>query len=337
MTERVRVELQEFEGKALLGNQLGDAVRRALPVLLPPGYDGSGSRRYPVLYALAGFTGSGLGMLNWDAWQPNMPARLGRLYEEGLPHAIVVLPDCFTRLGGSQYVNSYAVGKYEDYVVEDVVGFIDSMYRTIPDAAGRGVLGKSSGGYGAFMLAMKHPDVFGAMACHSGDMYFELCYKPDFPKACSAINKAGGLESWWEAFNARVKKSGDDFDALNMLAMAACYSSSPNAGGFMGIELPFDLYTCQLKEDVWSRWLEHDPVMVAERHADNLRKLRLIYLDCGTRDEFNLQYGARIMSQLLKRLGIPHMHEEFDDGHMSVQYRYNSSIPQLLGALQTEG
>jgi S-formylglutathione hydrolase FrmB len=331
MSEGVRVEMVPVHSKVLEGNPLGDPATRDLPVLLPPGYDDSSSR-YPVLYGLAGFTGRGVQMLNIDPWQPNMVQRLEQLYAAGMPHAIVVLPDCFTALGGSQYVNSEAVGRYEDYVVDEIVPFIDSRFCTIPHSEGRGLFGKSSGGYGAMVLGMRHPDVFGALACHSGDMWFELCYKPDFPKACNTVNAAGGLEAWWEGFKGRIKKTGSDFDVLNMLAMAACYSPAPQ--GFMGIDLPVELYTCKLREDVWARWLEHDPVIMAPRYAANLRRLRLVYMDCGTRDDFNLHFGARIMSQTLAALDVPHTYEEFDDTHMSVQYRYSESLPKLMNALQ---
>src|SRR5205814_2876975 len=116
------------------GNPLGDPATRDLPVLLPPGYgdDKTIARRYPALYGLAGFTGRGVQMLNIDPWQPNMVQRLEQLYAAGMPHAIVVLPDCFTSLGGSQYVNSDAVGRYEDYVVEEIVSLVDRQFRTVP-------------------------------------------------------------------------------------------------------------------------------------------------------------------------------------------------------------
>jgi S-formylglutathione hydrolase FrmB len=332
MSEAVSVQMVTVPGERLRNNPLDDPAERLMPVILPPGYDPSSSRRYPLLVGLTGFTGSGLQMLNVDPWQPNMPARLERLYAAGMPHAIVALPDCFTKLGGSQYVNSDAVGRYEDYVIDEIVPFVDANFRTIVAPEGRALFGKSSGGYGAIMLGMKHPDVFGALACHSGDMYFDLCYKVDFPNVCNVINRAGGLEAWWAGFQSREKKTKDDFTGLNTLAMAACYSPDPN--GFMGIALPFDLYTCEQKDDVWARWLEFDPVVVVDKYADNLRRLRYIYLDCGTRDEFNLQFGARVMSRKLSQLGIKHDHEEFDDGHMSVQYRYSVSLPRLVGALR---
>jgi enterochelin esterase family protein len=333
MGELVIVEMMTLESRALAGNPLGDPAVRQLPVLLPPGYESSGSRRYPVLYGLTGFTGKGLQMLNWDPWQPNLPARLAQLYAEGMPHTIVVLPDCFTSLGGSQYINSAATGRYEDYVIDEIVPFVDREFRTIASPDGRAVFGKSSGGYGSLVLGMRHPDVFGALACHSGDMYFELCYKPDFPKAASIIERAGGLQAWWNAFRAKVKKSGDDFTVLNTLAMAACYSPGE---GFLGIELPFDLNTCEMKDDVWARWLDNDPIYMLPGYTDNLRRLKLLYFDCGTRDEFNLQFGARLLSRKLTDLGIAHIHEEFEDGHMSVQYRYSISLPRLVGALQQE-
>ncbi len=211
-------------------------------------------------------------------------------------------------------------------------GGVGTEFRTIAAPEGRGVFGKSSGGYGAMMFGMKHPEVFGALACHSGDMFFELCYKVDFANFCDVINRAGGLEAWWAGFLSREKKTKDDFTGLNTFAMAACYSPDPNE--FMGIALPFDLYTCEQIDDVWARWLDFDPVIQVDKYADNLRRLRYIYLDCGTRDEFHLQYGARIMSRKLADLGIQHDHEEFEDGHMSVQYRYSVSLPRLVKKLE---
>src|SRR5690242_7525834 len=214
-TQRVTVEMPEFTSVALTENPLGDPASRALPVVLPPGYADSG-RRYPVIVGLTGFTGRGVMLLNDDAWQPNLTQRLERLYAAGMPHAIFVLPDCFTRYGGSQYLNSSATGRYEDYVIDEIIPFVDAHYRTLPAPASRAVAGKSSGGYGALVHGMRHPDVFGAVACHSGDTAFELCYAPDFPKFCNGINAAGGVTAWWEKFAAKVKKGSGDFDVLNI-------------------------------------------------------------------------------------------------------------------------
>ncbi len=324
--------IEQFTSRVLTDNPLRDPITRQLPIILPPDYDTSG-QRYPVLYALTGYTGSGPMLLNFSGWTPNLQQRIDRLMADGnLPPAIYVLPDCFTRYGGSQYVNSTAIGRYEDYVIDEIIPHIDATYRTIAAPEGRGVFGKSSGGYGAIRLGMLHPDVFGALACHSGDMAFEWCYQFDFPKFIHIIEKAGGLEQWWAAFEGKVKKDRLDIEALDVLAMAAAYSPNPEAAPFP-IDFPFDLHTCELKPDVWARWLEFDPVRLADRYAANLKQLRLIYIDCGLRDEFNLQYGARQLVNRLKALGVSYEHEEFDDGHMEIQYRYDVSLPKLAGAL----
>ncbi len=329
--------IEQFTSRVLVDNPLGDPATRQLPIILPPDYasdDETSGRRYPVIYGLTGFTGSGPMMLNLSAWQPNLPQRIDRLMAEGkLSPAIYVLPDCFTRYGGSQYLNSTASGRYEDYVVDEIVPHIDRMYRTIAKPEGRGIFGKSSGGYGSIRLGMKHPDVFGAVACHSGDMAFDLVYRPDFPQFVNALQKAGGLDKWWIEFECKVKKESRDIEAVNILAMAAAYSPNLTAQP-LPIDFPFDLDTCELKPEVWARWLECDPVQLADRYADNLKRLRLLFIDCGTRDEFNLHFGARILVKKLQALGVAHEYEEFDDGHMNVQYRYDVSLPKVVGALQ---
>jgi S-formylglutathione hydrolase FrmB len=328
---RVEIRWDEFASEALVGNALGDPTTRTLPVLLPPGYEDDPGRRYPTLYGLAGFTGRGASMLNVEPWQPTLAGRLERLYAAGMPPVIVVLPDCFTRLGGSQYLNSPATGRYEDYLTREIVPYVDAHYRTVASAAGRGVFGKSSGGYGALIMAMRHADLFSAIACHSGDSYFDLCYRPDFPGAALAIAGAGGLQAWFQAFESREKKSGADHAALNIVAMAACYS--PAAGAPLGLDLPFDLYTCALREDVWARWLAWDPVRMVPRYTDALGSLRLLFIDCGARDEFNLQFGARLLTAVLREHDIAYDYEEFDDDHRSISYRYDISLPRLAAAL----
>ena len=324
--------LETFTSRVLEGNLLGDPATRKLPVILPPDY-AAGGRRYPVIYALTGFLGSGLSLLNFLPWQPNLQQRIDGLLADGrLAPAIFVLPDCFTRYGGSQYLNSTATGRYEDYLLDEIIPFIDAKYRTIAAPEGRGVFGKSSGGYGALMLGMRHPQVFSAAACHSGDMYFEYCYKPDFPKFLNAIQKAGGLDKWWAEFQGKVKKEQQDAEAAGVVAMAAAYSPNLDATP-LPIDFPFDLRTGQLRPDVWQRWLEHDPVHLVDRYAEDLKQLRLLFIDCGTRDEYHLHFGARILVERLKSLGVPHEYEEFDDGHMNIPYRYDVSLPKIARSL----
>ena len=327
-----RVVIPTFESSVLRGNAAGDPAARRVPVYLPPSYDTSPDRRFPVVFVLAGFTGRGRMLLNDQPWSWSLDERLDRLIDAGCGEMIAVLPDAFTRFGGSQYVNSTATGRYEDHLVSELVPWADATFRTRGTRDGRAIAGKSSGGFGAIRLAMLHPDVFAAAACHSGDMLFEYCYRVDFPKACSVLQAAGGVRAFLERFEASRQKSKDDFLALNILAMAACYSPDPSAE--LGVGLPFDLATGLPREDVWERWLAFDPLTLVHAHADALRAMALVYFDCGVRDEFHLHHGARAFHRALLALGVPHEHEEFDDAHMNVSYRYDVSLPRLARALK---
>jgi enterochelin esterase family protein len=321
------VIFETITSNALRDNPLGDPFVRRVPVYLPPGYE-SGSARYPTAYVLTGFTGRGTMLLNDSAWGETIAERMDRLIAAGqVRPMLLVMPDCLTRIGGSQYLNSSAVGNYEDHVVKELVPYIDNKYRTIAAGDHRAVVGKSSGGYGSVILAMRHPDVFGLMASHSGDMYFEHCYKPDLIGALRALPKLGGLDKFWDDIPTIHPKDKNFQMLINIVAMAACYSPNPNAPH--GFDLPFDLETGELREDVWERWLEWDPVYLVGKHLAALKSLKLIYLDAGLRDEFNLQYGARIFCKRLAARGIPFVHEEFDDGHMDIQYRYDVSLKAI--------
>ena len=337
--KRGRVVMEWIESDVLRGNRCGDPHARRVPVYLPPSYDEDSHRRFPVVYLLTGFTSRGRALLNDAAWSPAIDDRMDALVDlerrslgAGCGEMILVMPDCLTRYGGSQYLNSGATGRYQDHLIEELVPHVDRRFRTLADRAHRGVAGKSSGGYGALVLGMKHSGVFGAVASHSGDMGFDYCYRVDVPRFCTLVQDSGGLERWFDAFARKVQKSKDDFLALNILAMAAAYSPNPGTPPF-GIDLPCDLETGEFRDDVWARWLEFDPLRMVEKHADALRSLALLYLDCGSADEFHLHHGTRALGRRLKALGIEHQREEFSDGHMNVTYRYDVSLPRLSRAL----
>ena len=326
-----RVEIIRFESAVLRGNPAGDPHERRIPVYLPPAYDREPARRFPVVFVLTGFSGRGRMLLNDNPWSPSLDDRCDSLIAAGMPELIVVMPDCYTRFGGSQYLDSAATGRYETHLIDELVPWADRTYRTLAAREHRGVAGKSSGGFGALRLGMRHPGVFGALACHSGDMLFEYCYQVDFPKACSVLQAAGGVKRFLDAFAAKPQKSKDDFLTLNIVGMAACYS--PDAAAELGVALPFDLATGLAREDVFARWLAFDPLRLLPTHTDALRSLRLLYLDCGTYDEFHLHHGMRAFTAALSRHGIAHRYEEYPDGHMNVSYRYDQSLPALARAL----
>jgi enterochelin esterase-like enzyme len=326
MTGKLLIE--SFQSQILKGNPLGDPSLRNVYIYLPPHY--SKEKKYPALLAITGFTGTGASLFNPDPLQENLKEKMDRLIETGeCDPVILVAPDCFTRVGGSQYVNSTATGRYEDYLVQEIIPWASEQY----SVGSWGVFGKSSGGYGAIVLGMKYPEVFKALADHSGDSNFELCYLPDFGKALNAFRRAGGVEAWLDKMWSDVNhKRKEYFDALNILGMAACYSADPAKP--LGIDFPFDLETGIFKPEVWKRWQEKDPVKMVPHYEENLRKLRFLYVDCGSRDEFHLQWGARALVQELKQRRIPVHYEEFEDGHMSIPYRYDVSLPLLVKALQ---
>lgn len=316
------VEIIKHASAVLRNNRLGDKHIRDLCVYLPPDYAAS-DKRFPVVYCLTGFTGRGKMLLNDNAFTPNLAERMDLLIGENrIEPMIVVMPDCFTFYGGSQYINSSATGAYEDYLTSEILAFVDENFRTIIDKNSRAVMGKSSGGYGALRCALRHADKFGLICSTSGDAYFELCYLPDIPKAFRAIK--GDAKGFMEKFRREEKKGKDDFAALNIIAMSACYS--PNENSKLGFDLPFDLETGEIRADVWKKWLENDPVRLAEKSVEMLKTLKLLYIDAGTRDEFALDLGARILCRRLKDFGVSHIHEEFDDGHMQISYRNNRSL-----------
>src|ERR1700722_18445319 len=167
-----------IESQALKNNMLDDLWVRAVDVYVPAGHDGQG---LPLLVDLVGFTSSGLSQTNWVGFRENMPERLDRLIgEQGMSPVVVAFPDCFTRLGGNQYVNSAAMGAWEDYLIGEMLPAVEKQF-ACGGKGRRGVYGKSSGGYGAIVHGLRHPDVWSAAACPSGDMAFELCYLPDMP------------------------------------------------------------------------------------------------------------------------------------------------------------
>ncbi len=331
---RGRVERFAIRSEALRGNPLGDPDEREVAVYVPPGYDEEGKRRYPVVHVLTGYTGRGVMLLNRSGWGEGLDERMDRLVASGAcPPMILAMPDCFTRLGGSQYLDSTATGCYETHLVSEFVPEVDRRYRTLADRAHRGIMGKSSGGYGAIVQAMRHPEVFGACADHSGDSAFEYCYLPDFPKVVRAIGKHGSLEKFLEAFFAAAKKTKELIEVMNILAMASSYSPNPARKPPLAFDLPFDLGTGEIVAGVWKRWLAWDPVEMIASHEASLRGLRLLFVDCGRKDEFALDIGARILVKRLRARGIPVEHEEFDDGHMDITYRYDVSLAKLGGAL----
>jgi enterochelin esterase-like enzyme len=264
-----------------------------------------------------------------------MLERLDEMFASGsCPPAIVVFADAWTSHGGSQFLNSSGTGRYMDYLCDEVVPFVDAHYPTRADRAHRGLAGKSSGGYGAMVVPMLRPDVFGALASHAGDALFECCYLPEFRSVARRLRD--DFEGSYEVFFDRLAHA-ERFDwnrhgvPFETYGYALAYSPDPDRPG--KALLPFEIATGRTIEQVWARWLERDPVRMAAGHADALRGLRRIYLDAGKSDEYFLDLGAQAFAGELDKLGIDHTLELFDGGHGGITYRYPGAIRELVIAL----
>jgi enterochelin esterase-like enzyme len=356
------VVVLEHVSRLLKGNPLGDPATRKLAVWLPPQYDSGAGRgrgpRFPVLMDMVGFMGSGLSHVAWKNFSENVPERAARLVHAGkMAPAIIVFPDCFTALGGNQYVNSSAIGRYADYLTREITPFIDREFRTRAAREHRGCFGKSSGGYGAIIHGMKYPATWGAIADHSGDAYFDYVYWHDWPNTLNELARFRAKKFQAGPYNAlrmqrgadrglddgrvrrflaavwkKPKLSSAEGHAIMNLCMAATYDPDPRAPN--GFRLPFNLETGEVIPQRWKAWQRHDPIHLVRRYRQNLRSLRGIYLDCGSRDQYHIHYGMRILSKRLQGAGIRHRYEEFDDNHSDVDYRMEVSLPFLTRALR---
>ena len=327
-----RVIQLQHHSEVLKTNPWEDPFSRLLTVYLPAEYNEQG-KPYSTLWDLAAFTNSGPGHVSWRNHGENLPQRLDRLIGQGvMPPQVVVMPDCYTTLGGNQYVNSPSVGLYADYLVKELVPFVSRQLNVVDDRTGRALFGKSSGGYGALFHAMFYPETWGAAASHSGDVGFELLFRGAFPETCAHLSSYGGdIDRFISKFWSANKLSGRDFTTLMILAMAASYDPDPVHPE--KIRLPFDLTSCTLDPDRWAQWLSFDPLNLIEKYSDNLKKLRALYIDVGTYDQYHIQFGTRSMVKRLEQLDVPHFFEEFDGSHSGIDWRLDFSLPYLANAL----
>jgi len=327
-----RIDAHLFSSTVLRDNPLGDPAERSLYVYVPPGYDDS-TRRYPSIYVIQGYTGQVDMWWNRTAYRQPFPEAADRVFSTGgAPPAIVVFVDAWTAYGGSQFVDSPGTGRYHTYLCDEVVPWVDAHYRTMAEAAHRGITGKSSGGFGAMITPMLRPDLFGGLATHAGDGLYELCYVPEFAKTVRHLRDYGvDIFRWWDEFRQRTAFVKDgDHEILITLGCTACFSARDDGTP----ELPFDPHSGVLIPEVWERWLAWDPVRMVPRYADALRSQRAIWIDAGTRDEWYLDLAATAFRDQLAAIGVHDVaFELFDAGHGGIDYRYPLSLAYLAERL----
>jgi S-formylglutathione hydrolase FrmB len=328
-----RIDGHTVHSEVLAGNPLGDPVERPLWVYVPPDYDTDPDRRFPSVYVIQGYTGHLAMWRNRTPFRQPYPETADAVFARGeAPGCVVVYVDAWTSYGGSQFVDSPGTGDYHSYLCNEVVPFVDSRYRTLAGPAHRGIQGKSSGGFGAMITPMLRPDLFGGLATHAGDSLYELCYIPEFGKAARALRDYdGSIERWWEDFQSRTAftKQNDDL-LLMLLGVSACFSAESDGMP----TLPFEPNTGRLRDEVWQRWLAWDPVRMVPRYVDEVRGLKAIWIDAGTRDEWYLDLGAVAFRDALAQVGVNDVHFElYDAAHGGIDYRYPQSLAFLAQRL----
>ena len=294
----VTVERVKVHGESLEGNLEGDAVDRDVIVFLPPSYQKDKHRRYPVIYALHGYS---IGAEQWTH-EIHVPQTIEGAFAQGAKEMIVVLPDSKTAFGGSMYSSSVTVGDFEQFIARDLVSYIDAHYRTIPDRASRGLAGHSMGGYGATRISMKHPDVFGAVYIMS-----PCCLGP---RAAGQANPE--LEKSLEAVKTPADAANLPFFAKAQLATAAAWSPDPNNPPLY-LDLPMKDGTAQA--EVLARWTANAPLAFIDQYIDNLRQYRAISIDVGDQD--GLRTDTQKLHEILDRYGIKHGFEIYHGTHTS--------------------
>jgi enterochelin esterase-like enzyme len=300
------VERITIHGKSLEGNLEGNTADRHVIVFLPPGYARERSRRYPVVYALHGYS---IGADQW-AQEIHVPQTIEGAFAKGSREMIVVLPDSKTVHNGSMYSSSVTTGDFENFIARDVVSHIDAHYRTIPNRNSRGLVGHSMGGYGATRIGMKHADVFGSLYIMS-----PCCLAPRGSGTASPANE--------EAL-AAVKTPADSaklpFGLRAQLASAAAWSPNPN-----NPPLYLDLPIGSMQQDVLARWAANAPLAFIDQYVGDLRRYRGIAIDVGDSD--NLKAGASRLHDVLWNYGITHHFEIYPGTHTSsVAVRFQDHV-----------
>lgn len=316
--ENFELKTLVVDSEALKRNPLGDPSRRTCPVMVPRA---KGS--HPVVFMLSGFTGNGTQAFNVKSFEEPGSLKLDKAVSEGrAPHALYVYVDAFTLWGGSQFIDSKGMGAYEQFVAQDLATAVRANFETTNDWC---VMGGSSGGYGALHLASRHPSLFGTCIALAPDSFFEASLLPEIRTALPIITRMGGVRAVREELaNGKLMKRKDWHVILNAVAMGLCYGPLENSEPLW----PIDRDSGLVREDVWTEWMKHDPlVFLRERDVSRVD----FYLDAGDRDQFQLQYGTRQIRDLLKSKRASVEYVGFEGTHFDLGERRGPAWAWLAG------
>jgi len=304
----VAVEHIKVHGAALEGNLEKDDVDREVLVFLPPSYATDSSRRYPVIYALHGYS---IGATQWSQ-EIHVPQTIEGAFAQGAQEALVVLPDSKTVHNGSMYSSSATTGDFENFIARDVVAYIDAHYRTIPKRSSRGLVGHSMGGYGASRIGMKHSDVFGSLYIMSPCCMSSRGAGPSNPEMDKAL----------EAVKTPADSASLPFGLRAQLASAAAWSPNPKNPPLY-LDLPSKDGVVQ--PDVLAKWAANAPLAFVDQYIGNLRQYKAIAIDVGDQD--GLRVGAAKLHEILDSYGVANTFEVYSGTHTSaVAVRFQNFV-----------
>ncbi|MGV3558879.1 alpha/beta hydrolase [Larkinella arboricola] len=297
--ERIKVH-----GKGLEGNLSGDSPDREVSVYLPPSYKTDKKRRYPVLYLLHGFTDNDAQWYGFTRHWINLPEVVDKAFADpAVREMIIVTPNAYTRFFGSFYSNSITTGNWEDFVAKELVSYIDSHYRTIPNAASRGLTGHSMGGYGTMRIGQKYPEIFSSIYLLSPCCMNTGIHANRSEEAARKIEAIQTIEE--------VQKA--DFGTKAAFATSASWSPNPSNPPFY-LDLPTK--NGQVQPMVMAKWAANAPLAMIDQYIPNLKKLNAIAFDAGSKDE-SIAASIKVLNGVLNDYKIKHTYEEYEGDHVN--------------------
>ncbi|MFS4459555.1 alpha/beta hydrolase-fold protein [Bdellovibrio sp. HCB2-146] len=317
-----------IDSPSLQDNPWKDSPVRHNPLLVPRIHLDRPQERLPLVVVLSGFGGNGPKYLADKGFEKNFVQQLDECVSDRKgPEAFYLFVDAWTFWGGSQFINSKGMGRYEDYLMKELM---PTVLTNLPiDHSRVCVTGVSSGGYGALHLASSYPEVFPYVAAMAPDSFFETCYLNDVYQSIPFIVKCKDLKGLMSQHKqGKIASRKDGFTILNSVCMALCYSPTSDHG----FELPIDTETGEIRESVWRKWKEHDPVVFLKERKTAVKKWQKSYLEVGIRDNFNLFFGARHIRDILNKNSVALDYTEFDGTH----FDFHERRPELWNWLANE-
>ncbi len=315
------------KSKGLKSNPLKDPLERQIPVLVPK----KNKKPLSVIFVLAGFSGVGGKYFNIKFKENNFTQELDVCVTKNkAPNALYVFVDAITYWGGSQFINSKGTGDYEDFIIKEVYKLVKSNFQVSNDPAKWCVMGGSSGGYGALHLASKYPDKFSWAAAIAPDCFFEMSLLPEIYTALPVIIKFGGIHGIKkEIETGRFLNRRDSFSFLNAIGMGTCYAPHPQKKH--EVLWPIDINTGVINKKHWNKWCSHDPINFLKKRLVKVKKLKGVYLDVGTRDQYHLQYGTRQIFNTMRAVNKNIYYSEFSGSHYDIGQRRPNLWSWLMG------